>query len=73
MKPVPAADLPDVLQTEDIGKLLGIRPRTVQDHMKLRSWPFTPIPGFTHRWAKAHVLAVLEGRERPRTRITRVA
>lgn len=61
MKPVPASELPDVLNIDDLGKLLGVKRRTVYDHMAMPSWPFTPVPGFTNRWAKAHVLAVMAG------------
>ncbi len=66
MKPVAADTLPEVLRVEDLGLLLGIKARTVYSHMQLASWPFTPIPGFTNRWSKAHVLAVLAGQVRPR-------
>ncbi len=66
MTPVPAAELPDVLIVVDLGKLLGLKRAAVYSHMQMPSWPFTPVPGFTNRWAKAQVLAVLAGQQRPR-------
>jgi hypothetical protein len=59
--PCHESTLPAVLTVRDLGALLGIATRTVYDHMAMASWPFTPIPGFTNRWSRDHVLAVLAG------------
>jgi len=69
MTPVPASQLPDVLTVDTLGALLGLKRRAIYAHMQLPSWPFTPVPGFTNRWAKEHVLAVLAGQVRPATRL----
>jgi predicted DNA-binding transcriptional regulator AlpA len=64
-RPCHASELPDVLKVDDLARLLGISSRTVYERIQQRSWPFSPIPGFTNRWSKAHVLAVIDGQSGP--------
>jgi predicted DNA-binding transcriptional regulator AlpA len=73
MKATPASELPDTLNADQFGALLGISRVTVYKREKRRDWPFSRVPGLGARWAKAHVLAVLAGQQRPATAFRRSA
>lgn len=68
-----AADLPDVLNADQLAALLGLSPRQFRERRARKDWPFSPIAGFpakgkAARWSKTHVLAVISGGALPRTR-----
>jgi hypothetical protein len=73
-----AADLPDVFDAETLARFLGLSERALRKRRARSDWPFSPIAGFpakgkSARYAKQHVLSVVNGHAVPMRRLKAVS
>lgn len=67
-RPVSLEALPLVLTQADMGRLLGMSVRSIQEQRQRRLFPFPEIPDLPRpAWSRAVVAAVLDGHAVPRS------
>lgn len=71
MTAVPFEQLPDALSLQQLGQGLGLSYASMRRMRNRRDWPFSTVPGLPSkgrgaRYAKAQVLAILNGQAVPK-------